>query len=103
LDALCKRFGISLSSRDKHGAIVDSELLAAVYLELNGGRERSLGLDPAKRQAPEAAKKTNPAKQRPASLPPRLTALEKQAHIEFIEALAEKTVWEKVRRRERRA
>jgi len=40
LDALCKRFGISLSSRDKHGAIIDSELLAAVYLELNGGRAR---------------------------------------------------------------
>ncbi|WP_418152418.1 DNA polymerase III subunit epsilon [Litorimonas sp. RW-G-Af-16] len=45
LDALCKRFDISLSARDKHGAIIDSELLAMVYLELCGGRERNLGLD----------------------------------------------------------
>ena len=45
LDALCKRYGISLSSRDKHGAIVDSELLAEVYLQLKGGRMRNLDLE----------------------------------------------------------
>ena len=44
LDALCKRFDISLSARDKHGAIIDSQLLALVYLELSGGREMRLGL-----------------------------------------------------------
>jgi DNA polymerase-3 subunit epsilon len=44
LDALCKRFAIDLSSRDKHGAIVDCHLLAAVYLELIGGRQRSLDI-----------------------------------------------------------
>lgn len=44
LDALCKRFNVDLSKRDKHGALLDSELLAQVYLELLGGRQRSLGL-----------------------------------------------------------
>jgi DNA polymerase-3 subunit epsilon len=44
LDALCRRFQIDLSSRTKHGALVDSELLAKVYLELVGGRQTSLSL-----------------------------------------------------------
>ncbi len=44
LDALCKRFGIDLSRRTKHGALLDSELLAEVYLELIGGRQTALGL-----------------------------------------------------------
>lgn len=44
LDALCKRFKINLASRDKHGALIDSKLLAEVYLELMGGRQQSFGL-----------------------------------------------------------
>jgi DNA polymerase-3 subunit epsilon len=44
LDALCRRFAIDLSGREKHGALVDAELLAAVYLELLGGRQPALGL-----------------------------------------------------------
>lgn len=44
LDALCKRFSIDLSARTKHGALLDAELLADVYLELLGGRQSSLGL-----------------------------------------------------------
>jgi DNA polymerase-3 subunit epsilon len=46
LDALCDRFGVDNSSRTKHGALLDSELLAEVYLELTGGRQRVLGLAP---------------------------------------------------------
>lgn len=46
LDALCDRFGVDNSSRTKHGALLDSELLAEVYLELTGGRQRDLGLAP---------------------------------------------------------
>ncbi len=46
LDALCKRFEIDLSGRDKHGALLDAELLAEVYLELLGGRQAALALDP---------------------------------------------------------
>lgn len=43
LDALCERFGVDNSNRSKHGALLDSELLAEVYLELSGGRQRDLG------------------------------------------------------------
>ena len=45
LDALCKRFNIDLSARTKHGALLDAELLADVYLELMGGRQASLAVD----------------------------------------------------------
>ena len=45
LDALCKRFNIDLSQRGKHGALLDAQLLAEVYLELTGGRQSSLILD----------------------------------------------------------
>jgi len=45
LDALCKRFSIDLSGREKHGALLDAELLADVYLELLGGRQSIMGLD----------------------------------------------------------
>lgn len=44
LDALCKRFNVDLSKRDKHGALLDSELLAHVYIELLGGRQRILDI-----------------------------------------------------------
>lgn len=48
LDALCRRFGVDNSGRDLHGALLDSQLLADVYLELMGGRQHGLGLDPSK-------------------------------------------------------
>lgn len=44
LDALCRRFGVDLSGRDLHGALLDAQLLATVYLELIGGRQHGLGL-----------------------------------------------------------
>ena len=53
LDALCSRFGVDRSARVKHGALLDAELLAQVYVELKGGRQIGLGLDPA--EANEAA------------------------------------------------
>ncbi|HHI88373.1 MAG TPA: DNA polymerase III subunit epsilon, partial [Hellea balneolensis] len=49
LDALCKRFEISLATRSTHGALVDAQLLAQVYLELNGGRARTLDLEAGKK------------------------------------------------------
>lgn len=59
LDALCRRFGIDNSSRTKHGALLDAELLAEVYLELAGGRQPGLGLSALasapRRDAPVAA------------------------------------------------
>ena len=56
LDALCRRFGIDNSARDKHGALLDAELLAEVYLELIGGREPGLALSTAAAAAAAAAK-----------------------------------------------
>ena len=50
LDALCKRFNIDLSQRGKHGALLDAQLLAEVYLELTGGRQSSLILDQPKQK-----------------------------------------------------
>src|ERR1700761_4052025 len=47
LDALCKRFKISLAEREKHGALIDTRLLAMVYLELQGGKDRALDLEAA--------------------------------------------------------
>ena len=96
LDALCKRFGISLSSRDKHGAIVDSELLAAVYLELCGGRAMSLGLD-AKPDITENESGFPTAKQRPSPLVITASEAERMAHCEFIGSFkTDRIVWEKV-------
>jgi len=56
LDALCKRFGIDLSGREKHGALLDSALLAEVYLELIGGRQPGLGLTVAERTTASQAR-----------------------------------------------
>jgi len=58
LDALCRRFDISLESRDKHGALVDAQLLAEVYLQLNGGRERSLDFGDAAKAAARAEERS---------------------------------------------
>ena len=101
LDALCKRFGISLSARDKHGAIIDSELLAAVYLELSGGRAMSLGLD-AKPVSTGNESGFPTAKARPSPLVIDPSEAELKAHREFIGSLKGDAVWEKIwKRRER--
>ena len=93
LDALCKRFGVDNSNRIKHGALLDSEILAEVYLELLGGRQRGLGLDAGAAQDADspAAEWTAPARPRP--LPPRLTEAEAAAHAAFIEELGEDALW----------
>jgi DNA polymerase III subunit epsilon len=51
LDALCRRFGVDHKSRDKHGALLDAQLLAQVYLELQGGRQPTLGFEDSHGQA----------------------------------------------------
>ncbi len=102
LDALCKRYQISLASRNTHGAIIDSELLARVYLELNGGRARKLGLDDISQGSEiieNGAKRINPVKPRPSPLEPLSTEAERAAHKAFIESLGEKTLWHKVWRK----
>ncbi len=92
LDALCKRFHISLEARDKHGALLDSELLARVYLELNGGRERSLDLNVAAGDAARQKRQSRFAGRRPTA--PLSTAEEHAAHHAFVEGLGgEEPVW----------
>ena len=96
LDALCKRFKISLSEREKHGALVDAKLLAAVYLELKGGRERRLELSAAAMTtaAVEASRATYGA--RPRALGPRSTEEERTAHATFIrEVVKSDELWER--------
>jgi DNA polymerase-3 subunit epsilon len=84
LDALCKRFKISLSEREKHGALIDAKLLAAVYLELKGGRERRLELTSAAMVTAVAAAKQNEYGARPRPLGPRSTETERELHAAFI-------------------
>jgi DNA polymerase-3 subunit epsilon len=97
LDALCKRFKISLAERDKHGALIDARLLAEVYLELHGGRERGLDLGGA--SAPEAISVVAAGSYvaRPRPLAPLLTEAERAAHAVFLEtALKDKSLWSKL-------
>ena len=95
LDALCKRFDISLDTRDKHGALIDSLLLAEVYLELTGGRTRALDLSGQGDRAGQAVE--FPARPpRPAPLGERITQAERAAHAAFIEELGETALWAKV-------
>jgi DNA polymerase-3 subunit epsilon len=84
LDALCKRFKISLSEREKHGALIDAKLLAAVYLELKGGRERRLELTAAAAVTAVAAATQNAYGVRPRPLAPRSTDAEREIHAAFI-------------------
>ena len=102
LDALCKRFGVSLASRETHGAIIDSELLAEVYLQLKGGRARSLGLDTQDRQVVETEQASS-ANPRPHTLEPLATKEECEAHQNFIAAMGNKEgdnmLWQKYWRR----
>jgi len=84
LDALCKRYGIDNSKRTLHGALLDAEILADVYIELIGGRQGAFALG--RRDDEETGGGPVRLAPRPAPLPPRLTAEEKAAH----EALLEK-------------
>ena len=92
LDALCKRFDVSLAARDTHGAIIDSELLAVVYLELNGGRARKLGLDNHGMAEPVSTL-TAVALQRPNPLELLSTHEERTAHQEYVTKLGEEMLW----------
>lgn len=93
LDELCKRFSIDLSARTKHGALLDAELTAAVYLELVGGRQRGLMLA-ADEIAASGAGPTRPTRQRAAKLPSLLTEDEAKAHADFVaKELGDKTLW----------
>ncbi len=92
LDDLCLRYKIDNSRRTKHGALLDAELLAEVYLELIGARQAILGLAAA--GASSAVRGAGGAiRERPQPLPPRLTPDEIAAHRAFVETLGAEAVW----------
>lgn len=93
LDELCRRFNIDLSVRTKHGARIDAELLAEVYLELLGGRQVRLALAPGDSVAPRIEQIVRVSRPRPAPLAERLTALEREMHARFIAALEGDAIW----------
>jgi DNA polymerase III subunit epsilon len=94
LDALCKRFGIDLSKRTKHGALLDSELLADVYLELIGGRQTALGLaTPTTEKRIFRSANAEPARTRPHLLAPRLSPEELSAHANLVKEIGTGSKW----------
>ena len=99
LDALCRRFNIDNSSRTLHGALLDSEILAEVYLELIGGRQPDLVLMPesgSQKQASDAGSDDWRPTRRPAPLPDRITKEEAAAHAAFIDGLGDGALWKKL-------
>ena len=92
LDALCRRFGVDASGRVKHGALLDSELLAEVYLELMRRPAARPDADHRHRRRRRRRRAWTPPP-RPRPLPPRLTAAEAEAHAAFIAALGEAALW----------
>jgi len=94
LDALCRRFNIDNSSRTLHGALLDSEILADVYLELIGGRQPVFGLTVDTSRAKNAGADDDwRPRPRPTPLPSRITPEEAEAHAAFVAKLGEKAIW----------
>ena len=93
LDALCGRYGIDNSRRSKHGALLDAEILAEVYLELIGGRQAQLGLAESTAERSQSSDGTVRLRARPQALTPRLTDADRAAHRAFVETLGEQAVW----------
>ncbi|MBP1847179.1 DNA polymerase-3 subunit epsilon [Rhizobium petrolearium] len=95
LDALCRRYGIDNAHRTKHGALLDSELLAEVYIEMTGGRQAALGLSDAERPTTvvEVEEVVVTVAGRPRALAARITAAEIEAHSAMVATLKEKALW----------
>ena len=96
LDDLCVRYRIDNSKRTKHGALLDAELLAEVYVELIGARQAMLGLATGNASSLTLSAST-PARPRPEALPARVTEAETAAHGEFIATLGDKPIWQDYR------
>jgi len=94
LDALCKRFDISLQSRDLHGALIDTRLLAEVYLNLCEGRAPKLTLEADQKASRSFISKNQIlVTQRREELASRLTEDEINAHKAFISKFKSKALW----------
>jgi DNA polymerase-3 subunit epsilon len=93
LDDLCVRYKVDNSKRTKHGALLDAELLAEVYIEMTGARQASFGLAALGGSGERGRFAT--ARQRPTPLPSRLTAEEVERHRAFVGKLGETAIWNK--------
>ena len=99
LDALCRRYGIDNSHRTRHGALLDSELLAEVYIELIGGRQAAFSLDVQVETvvvAGEVETGAGVARQREHPLAPRLGEAEIAAHARLVSGLGAGAIWREV-------
>ena len=96
LDALCQRYNIDNSRRIKHGALLDAEILAEVYIELMGGRQADLGLadiSTAKTETMSGATRKTAVRQRPTALQNRLNEEDIAAHLAFVRDLNTDVIW----------
>lgn len=93
LDALCKHYGIDNSRRTLHGALLDSEILADVYLELIGGRQVALALVEEITITVGGPLTVAPARQRPTPLPSRLDEAQLAAHAALVKTMGESALW----------
>jgi DNA polymerase-3 subunit epsilon len=93
LDALCRRYGIDNSARTLHGALLDSEILADVYLELIGGRQPDFALNVVQSRGPASDDSDWRPKPRPIPLPSRISAAEEAAHDAFLDKLGDNALW----------
>jgi DNA polymerase III subunit epsilon len=93
LDDLCVRFGINNSKRTKHGALLDAELLADVYLELIEARQAQLGLAAATSGPVMVAGEPVMVRVRALPLAPRLSDADQLAHDAFVATLGDKAIW----------
>jgi DNA polymerase-3 subunit epsilon len=93
LDDLCSRYAIDNSRRTKHGALLDAELLAEVYIDLIGARQSQLILAAESRESRVAVHGEMPRRQREVPLLPRLTEADRAAHRDFVLTLGDKPIW----------
>jgi len=93
LDQLCARYAIDSSRRTKHGALLDAELLAEVYVELIGARQAQLGLAETITVVTTSLDSRTVIRVRTKPLTPRLTEADRAAHREFIETLGINAIW----------
>ena len=101
LDALCSRYNIDNSRRTKHGALLDAEILAEVYLELIGGRQATLGLAEHVNGQSNMVDGVAVVRQRPSALTPRVSDEDRAAHRAFVATLGEHALWLKYRESEK--
>ena len=93
LDDLCSRYAIDNSRRTKHGALLDAELLAEVYIDLIGARQSQLVLASESREIRVGMSSEMPRRQREVPLAPRVTDTDREAHRAFIATLGDKPIW----------